>query len=100
MTDISFAAKRASTSSAGIDQSIIVGHGRRPELPWLTVTTQVFLIVDGFTITRAGNNPVDWNNPNALNNQGISFGGPSGQQVPELKVTGNRNGILAQSTTR
>lgn len=51
-------------------------------------------VIDGFTITRDGNNVVDWNNP-GLNSAGISI---QGQAITNViirnnKITGNRSGI-------
>jgi subtilisin-like proprotein convertase family protein/nitrous oxidase accessory protein NosD len=46
----------------------------------------------GFTITRDGNNPVDWNNP-ALNTAGVAIQGRSSGAVRDCLITGNRTGI-------
>src|SRR5204863_376688 len=50
--------------------------------------------IAGFTITRAGNNTTDWNNP-GLNTAGISVQGQAvtGMLVRDNIVTGNRTGI-------
>jgi hypothetical protein len=52
------------------------------------------VIIEGFTITRDGNNPVDWNNP-GLNTAGISIQGLSitGAIIRKNKFTGLRTGI-------
>ncbi len=47
--------------------------------------------VDGFTITRAGNNPTDWNNT-GINSQGVVFNG-NNNTMQNCKVYGNRNGV-------
>ncbi|MBA3481995.1 MAG: right-handed parallel beta-helix repeat-containing protein, partial [Pirellulales bacterium] len=50
--------------------------------------------VAGFTITRAGNNTTDWNNP-ALNSSGIAIqgAGDDGSLVHDNIITGMRTGI-------
>jgi hypothetical protein len=50
--------------------------------------------VSGFTITRAGNNPTDWNDPN-LNSAGVAVQGVSisGMNIHDNIITGNRSGI-------
>jgi len=50
--------------------------------------------IDGFTITRAGNNTTDWNNP-GLNTPGIAVQGTTytGLSVQNNTITGNRTGI-------
>lgn len=50
--------------------------------------------VDGFTITRAGNNTTDWNNPN-LNSGGVTIQGLalSGAVISNNEIVGNRTGI-------
>ncbi|HEY8505691.1 MAG TPA: right-handed parallel beta-helix repeat-containing protein, partial [Gemmataceae bacterium] len=49
--------------------------------------------VAGFTITRLGNNPADWNDPN-LNFAGIAVqGAATGMLVHDNLITGNRTGI-------
>ncbi|MCC6123956.1 MAG: right-handed parallel beta-helix repeat-containing protein, partial [Pirellulales bacterium] len=50
--------------------------------------------IAGFTITRLGNNPTDWNNA-GLNSAGISIIGTSltGMLVRDNLITGNRTGI-------
>lgn len=47
--------------------------------------------VRGFTITREGNNPVDWNG--ALNSTGISVQGVTGASIHDNLISGNRTGI-------
>lgn len=50
--------------------------------------------VAGFTITRQGNNPTDWNNP-GLNSAGVAIIGQSltNMIVRDNVITGNRTGI-------
>ncbi|HYC78397.1 MAG TPA: right-handed parallel beta-helix repeat-containing protein [Planctomycetota bacterium] len=48
--------------------------------------------LDGFTVTRAGNNPADWNNP-GLNSAGVAIQGLSSGTVRNCLLTGNRTGI-------
>ncbi len=50
--------------------------------------------VDGFTITRAGNNVTDWNNP-GLNSSGLAIQGQSftGTTISNNEITGMRTAI-------
>jgi len=52
------------------------------------------ITVDGFSITRLGNNPTDWNNP-SLNSIGISIQGITitGTTIQNNSIIGNRTGI-------
>ncbi len=51
------------------------------------------VIIDGFTITRDGNNPVDWNNA-GLNSAGIAIQGLTvNAEIRNCCITGNRSGI-------
>ncbi|MBK6562077.1 right-handed parallel beta-helix repeat-containing protein [Candidatus Amarobacter glycogenicus] len=96
--DVSFTKNGVQLIGAGIDQSYIVG----PIGGSSTTVDNVFftgVLIDGFTITRAGNNAVDWNNPN-LNSNGVSFGTGGGTgTLQNSKITGNRNGIWLEGTT-
>ena len=50
------------------------------------------VVIDGFTITRDGNNPVDWNS--ALNSAGVAVQGQGNTvELRNSKLTGNRTGI-------
>lgn len=50
------------------------------------------VIIDGFTITRDGNNPTDWNS--SLNTAGIAIQGLTvDAEIKNCKLTGNRTGI-------
>jgi len=53
------------------------------------------VIIDGFTITRDGNNVADWNNANGtLNSIGVAIQGQANDaEIRNCKITGNRNGI-------
>lgn len=49
--------------------------------------------IDGFTITRDGNNTTDWNNP-GLNIPGIAIQGQTNNaEIRNCTITGNRTGI-------
>lgn len=51
------------------------------------------VIIDGFTITREGNNLTDWNNP-GLNLNGVSVQGQTASAIIQNNIiTGNRTGI-------
>lgn len=85
---------------AGVDQSIIVGQ-KGGSANTLTLTSVSNVLVDGFTITRDGNNTLDWFDANgALNNQGVAFGSGGGSNtLQNSKITGNRNGVYIEGTT-
>lgn len=75
---------------AGVDVSTITG----PHLSGggdTVLITAGGVTIDGFTITRTGNNVADW----AANtqNQGINVAASSGVTIQNSKITGNRNGI-------
>jgi hypothetical protein len=51
------------------------------------------VVIDGFTVTRDGNNPADWNNP-GLNSAGVAVQGlTSNAEVRNSRFVGNRTGI-------
>lgn len=51
------------------------------------------VIIEGFTITRAGNNTTDWNNP-GLNSAGVAVQGLTAfAEIRNNLITGNRTGI-------
>lgn len=57
------------------------------------------MTVDGFTITRDGNNTTDWISP-TLNNQGVAITtGASGNTLRNSKLTGNRNALYIENST-
>lgn len=80
---------------AGIDESTIVGPKGNAALTTLEISAGGTGVgVKGFTVTRDGNNMLDWNNANGLlNNQGVAIYA-SGVVFEESKVTGNRNGVF------
>ena len=50
-------------------------------------------VVEGFTVTRDGNNAADWNDANGvLNSQGVSMDA-NNTTARKLVITGNRNGL-------
>lgn len=51
---------------------------------------QTGVVLEGFTVTRDGNNTTDWNG--ALNNQGVSMNADN-TIARKLLITGNRNGM-------
>lgn len=51
------------------------------------------IIIDGFTITRDGNNPADWNNPK-LSSSGIAIQGQTNNaEIRNTEITGMRTAI-------
>jgi parallel beta-helix repeat protein len=75
---------------SGIDVSTITGP-----IGGGSATVQVAaggVVIDGFTITRDGNNPVDWNG--ALNSAGVAVQGQTNTvELRNSKLTGNRTGV-------
>lgn len=81
---------------AGAGQSTIVGTMGDSTVTTLEVSAGgAGALIDGFTVTRAGNTVADWNGP--LNNQGVAIYG-NGTTLQHTQVTGNRNGIFLYST--
>jgi hypothetical protein len=84
--------KRLTLTGAGIDQSLISGviggDGATVRINASGTTIQ------GFTITREGNNTDDWNNP-GLNSAGIAIQGQSitNTLIQSNKFVGNRTAI-------
>jgi parallel beta-helix repeat protein len=81
---------------AGIEQSNVMGHKDIGGASTLTFASNGSL-VDGFTITRDGNNPTDW----AANVKtiGVVFNqGVTNNTLQNSKVTGNRNGLYLNNT--
>jgi parallel beta-helix repeat protein len=76
---------------AGAGQSTIVGpiggNSMTVKISAANVT------VDGFTITRAGNNPTDWNNPGLNSAGGVHIQTVGNATVTNNEITGNRTGI-------
>ncbi len=77
---------------AGADQSTIVGPIGGPGSTVTIAASNV--VVEGFTITRDGNNATDWSNPN-LNTAGVAIQGQSitNTQIRKNTLTGLRTGI-------
>ena len=78
---------------AGIDVSSIVGQ-IGPTAGGATIqVTAGGVLVDGFTVTRAGNNLTDWNNA-LLNTAGVAVQGQGNTvELRNSKITGMRTGI-------
>ncbi|HQV58324.1 MAG TPA: right-handed parallel beta-helix repeat-containing protein, partial [Ilumatobacteraceae bacterium] len=76
---------------AGIDVSTIVGPIGGAGSTVLVSAAGV--VIDGFTVTRAGNNLVDWNNP-GLNSGGVSVQSQGNTvELRNSKLVGNRTGV-------
>ncbi len=82
---------------SGVDISTITG----PHTTGVGDTVQIIsapgVTIDGFTITRTGNNTTDW--VGNTQNQGISLGGSPNVTIQNSKVIGNRNGILVEQSS-
>lgn len=88
--------KAAEIRGAGIDQSYIVGRKDAGGANTVTFGTNNALL-DGFTITREGNNTTDW--ATNVKSQGVIFNqGTTGNTLQNCKVTGNRNGVYLNNT--
>ena len=83
--------KQLTILGAGIDVSIVSGPIGGDGATFRIGTSGI--VIDGFTITRDGNNTTDWNNP-GLNNTGLAVQGQtSSVEVRNSKFDGNRTGI-------
>jgi len=82
--------KSISVLGAGAGNSIVVGPIGGPGSTFFF--TAAGIVLDGFTVTRAGNNTTDWNNPN-LNSAGLSISGGGNGTLRNCVFTGNRTGI-------
>lgn len=85
--------KEVTLQGAGVDVSTI--KGTKTSSPASTVVVaNVAATIDGFTVTRDGNNAVDWNTP--LKSNGVIIYG-NGATLKNSKLTGNRNGLNVES---
>jgi parallel beta-helix repeat protein len=84
--------KTLSVLGAGAGNAIVIGPIGGAGSTFALAASGILL--DGFTITRAGNNVTDWNDPN-LNIPGVSIQGPSltGNVIQHCLITGMRTGI-------
>jgi len=82
--------KAITLTGAGIDASVIRGipGGDNAAVRMAAVGS----ILEGFTITRLGNNVIDWNDT-ALNSAGVAIQSTGGAIVRNNKFVGNRTGI-------
>jgi hypothetical protein len=89
--DVSLNKAGVKLMGAGVDQSVLIGP-----IGGAGATIQISaanVLIDGFTITRAGNNTTDWNNP-GLNFAGIAVQGQTvNGEVRNNRIYGNRTGI-------
>ena len=113
-------AKPLSLLGQGIDVSTITG--RMEASPGSVVyVTAAPVVVDGFTVTRQGNNTTDWNNPGLTsaglaiqtingavevrnskffgNRTGIDINIASGASIHNNEIIGNRTGMILRNTT-
>jgi Ca2+-binding RTX toxin-like protein len=84
--------KTLTLSGAGSSSTTVSGPIGGPGSTFAVSASNV--VIDGFLITRDGNNTTDWNDP-TLNSAGVSIIGTalSGLEVKNCKLTGNRTGI-------
>lgn len=81
---------------AGYETTTIMGRKDAGGSNTLTLAASD-LLVDGFTITRDGNNATDWDAN--VKNQGVIFNqGTTGSTLQNCRVTGNRNGVYLNNT--
>ena len=83
--------KQLTINGAGIDASIVEGPIGGGGATFQIAANGV--IINGFTITRAGNNTTDWNNV-GLNTAGVAVQGQTSKvELKNSKLVGNRNAI-------
>jgi parallel beta-helix repeat protein len=83
--------KSVAVKGAGIDQSIVSGPIGGDGATFRVASPGV--VIDGFTITRDGNNLTDWNNA-GLNFAGVAIQGHANDgEIRNCKIIGNRTGI-------
>ncbi|HLP95075.1 MAG TPA: right-handed parallel beta-helix repeat-containing protein [Saprospiraceae bacterium] len=83
--------KDLTLKGAGIDQTTVSGPIGGQSATFKVSDSGV--TIEGFTITREGNNVTDWNN-SGLNTAGIAIQGQTvNAEVRDCKLTGNRTGI-------
>ncbi len=83
--------KQLTLLGAGVDQTIVSGP-IGGDVATLRVASSG-VIIDGFTITRDGNNLTDWNN-SGLNSIGVAILGQGYDgEIRNCKMIGNRTGI-------
>lgn len=76
---------------AGIDTTVLMGRKNANPRTTLAIAGNA-VTVEGFTITRDGNNPTDW--AGNFKDQGVQFNqGIGGSTLRYCKITGNRNGV-------
>ncbi|HQZ36090.1 MAG TPA: right-handed parallel beta-helix repeat-containing protein, partial [Ilumatobacteraceae bacterium] len=84
-------AKALTLQGAGIDQSYLVGPAGGPGATIQVSAANV--VVEGFTITRAGNALATWVDP-TLNSAGVAIQSQGNfAEIRKNKITGNRTGI-------
>ncbi|HXU77676.1 MAG TPA: right-handed parallel beta-helix repeat-containing protein, partial [Methylomirabilota bacterium] len=82
--------KTVSVLGAGAGQSLVYGPTNGPSATFQVTATGV--VIEGFTISRDGNNPTDWNGP--LNSAGVAIQGLSANAtVRNCWLEGNRTAI-------
>ncbi|HAK80357.1 MAG TPA: hypothetical protein DCM71_26530, partial [Runella sp.] len=83
--------KQLTINGAGIDVSIVEGPIGGGGATFQIAANGV--IINGFTITRAGNNTTDWNN-GGLNTAGVAVQGQTSKvELKNSKLVGNRTAI-------
>ncbi|MBX7053580.1 MAG: carboxypeptidase regulatory-like domain-containing protein [Pyrinomonadaceae bacterium] len=89
--DVNLNKANVSLKGAGIDISYIIGSHISGGANTLLMNANGVL-VEGFTITRSGNNVASWTSN--LKNQGVNMSSPGyGMTLQNCKITGNRNGV-------
>ncbi|MFN0159113.1 MAG: InlB B-repeat-containing protein [Bacteroidota bacterium] len=76
----------------GIDVTTVSGLKTGPNGTTVRIATPAATVVEGFTITRDGNNVTDW--PTNVKTAGLSIQGVNGvAEIRNNKITGNRSAI-------
>ena len=81
--------KAVTLQGAGAGSSTVVGQSAGSHATFLVTATGV--VIDGFTITRAGNALATWNDP--LNTAGVSVNASGRAEIRNNTFTGNRTAI-------
>ena len=81
--------KAVTLHGAGAGASTVVGQSGGSHATFYVTAANV--VIDGFTITRAGNTPATWNDP--LNTAGVSVNASGRAEIRNNTFTGNRTAI-------
>lgn len=87
--------KAVTLQGAGAGVATVVGQSGGSHATFLVTASDV--VIDGFTITRAGNALATWNDP--LNTAGVSVNASGRAEIRNNTLTGNRTAIDINNST-